>query len=91
MKKTSKSKRPASAESIARLADNGKDVSSYFTNKGKMMPPLESVGIDLNEEMIEELNKAAKRLNVSRQVLIKRFIRHGLDQHYLAQKARKAG
>jgi metal-responsive CopG/Arc/MetJ family transcriptional regulator len=56
-----------------------------------MMPPLESVGVDLNEELIEELNEAAKKLNVSRQALIKRFIRRGLDQHYLAQKARKAG
>ena len=91
MKRTSKTKRSVSAESIARLADNGNDVSSYFTNKGKMMPPLESVGVDLNEELIEELNEAAKKLNVSRQALIKRFIRRGLDQHYLAQKARKAG
>ncbi len=91
MKKTSKTKRPASAESIARLADNGQDISSYFTNKGKMMPPLGSVGIDLNDEMIEELNEAARKLNVSRQALIKRFIRRGLEQHSVAQKARKAG
>ena len=91
MKKTSKMKRPASAESIASLADNGQDISSYFTNRGKMMPPLNSLALDLNEEMIQELNEAAKRLNVSRQVLIKRFIRRGLEQHSLAQKARKAG
>ncbi|MGH9930197.1 MAG: CopG family transcriptional regulator [Pyrinomonadaceae bacterium] len=91
MKKTSRTKLPASAESIARLADNGQDISSYFTNKGKMMPPLGSVGIDLNDEMIEELDEAARRLNVSRQALIKRFIRSGLEQHSLAQKARKAG
>lgn len=56
-----------------------------------MMPPLDSIGIDPNKKMIEELNEAARRLNVSRQALIKRFIRRGLDQHYLAQKARKAG
>jgi hypothetical protein len=91
MRKTSKSKRPVSAESIARLADSGQDVSSFFTNKGRMMPPVESMGLDLNEEMIEELNKAARKLNVSRQTLIKRFIRRGLDQHHLAQKDRKAG
>ena len=91
MKRISKTKRPVSAESIAKLADNGSDISSYFTNKGKMMPPLESVGIDLNQDIIEELNEAARKLKVTRQALIKRFIRHGLDQHYLAQKARKAG
>jgi Ribbon-helix-helix protein, copG family len=90
MKKTSKTKRPVSAESIAQLADNGGDISAYFTNKGKMMPPLD-LGIDLNQEMLEELNEAARILNVSRPVLIKQFIRRGLDQHYLAQKARKAG
>lgn len=55
MKKTSKSKLPAPAESIARLADNGQDTSPYFTNKGKMMPPLDSVDLRLNEEMIAEL------------------------------------
>lgn len=91
MKKTSKSKRAVSAESIARSADNGKDVSLYFTNKGKMMPPLENLGLDLNQEMIEELNAAAKKLKLSRQALIKRFIRHGLDEHQLSQKVRKAG
>jgi metal-responsive CopG/Arc/MetJ family transcriptional regulator len=56
-----------------------------------MMPALGNVGIDLNQNMLEELNEAARRLNVSRQALIKRFIRRGLDQHHLAQKARKAG
>ena len=91
MKRASKTRRPISAESIARLADKGQDISAYFTNKGKMMPPLDSVGIDLNEKMIEELNEAAKRLNISRQTLIKRFIRRGLDGHYLEQKIRKAG
>jgi len=91
MKKISKTKRPLSAESIAQIADKGSDISSYFTNKGKMMPPLESVGIDLNQDIIEELNEAARKLNVSRQALIELFIRHGLDQHHLAQKARKAG
>jgi hypothetical protein len=91
MKKTSKTKRSVSAESIARLADNGKDISSYFTNTGKMMPPLDNVGVDLNKDMIQELNEAAKKLNISRQTLIKRFIRRGLDEHYLAQNSRKAG
>ena len=91
MKRTSKTKRTVSAESIARMADKGQDISAYFTNKGKMVPPLGNVGVDLNKDIIEELNEAARRLNVSRQTLIKRFIRRGLDQHYLAQKSRKAG
>ena len=91
MKRTSKTKRTVPAESIARFADKGADVSTYFTNKGKIIPPLDNVGIELNKAMLEELNEAAKRLNVSRQTLVKRFIRRGLEQHYLAKKERKAG
>ena len=91
MKTTSKTKQSISAESIARLADNGRDISTHFTNTGKMMPPLGNVGIDLNQNMLKELSEAARKLRVSRQALIKRFIRRGLDQHYLAQKSRKAG
>jgi Ribbon-helix-helix protein, copG family len=89
MRKTSKTKRRPSAESIARLADNGRNVSRYFTNKGKMMPPLESVGIDLNQQMIKELTEAARKLKVTKQALIERFIRHGLDQYHTKQKVRK--
>lgn len=91
MKRTSKTKRTVSAESIARLADKGQDISAYFTNKGKRISPLDTAGIDLNDDIIEELNEAAKKLNISQKALIKRFIRRGLDQHHLAQKARKAG
>jgi hypothetical protein len=42
MKKTPKRKRPITAESIARLAEKGNDVSAYFTNQGKMMKPLQT-------------------------------------------------
>ena len=91
MKRTAKTKRPVSAESIARLADNGQDISVYFTNKGKMTTPLDGVGIELNKNLLDELNEAAKSLNVSRQTLIKKFIRRGLDQHQLNQRSRKAG
>lgn len=63
MKRTSSTKRPISAEATARLADNGGDVSSYFTNTGKMMPPLGNVGVDLNQNMLKELSEAARKLN----------------------------
>jgi hypothetical protein len=90
MKRVSKTNRPISAESIAKLADNGTDISSYFANKGTMMPPLE-LGIDLNQELLEELNEAARKLKVSRQALIRRFIRLGLDQYQATLRVRKAG
>ncbi len=36
MKSTRKQKKSVAAETIARLADKGKDVSRFFTNSGHM-------------------------------------------------------
>jgi len=82
MQKTSKKR--ASAESIASQADQGKNVSRYFTNKGKMMPAVQRVNVDFTQTMLDELDSTAKELNISRQAVIKTFVRHALDQHYLA-------
>lgn len=91
MKKTRKSSRAISGEAIARLADQGKEISNHFTNKGKMMPPIQRVNVDFTQDMLNELDKTAEALNISRQAVIKTLIRQSLDQHYLARKAKKAG
>jgi DNA invertase Pin-like site-specific DNA recombinase len=88
MKKTRKSKKSVTAESIARRAQRGEDVSKFFTNAGRMIAPIQRVNVDLTQEMLQELDSAAKELNVSRQAVIKIFVRQALNQHYLAQKAR---
>jgi hypothetical protein len=85
MNKTRRRRKPVSAESIARLADQGKNVSRFFTNTGQMMGPIQRVNVDLAAEMLEELDRAAKELNISRQAVIKTLIRQGLDQQYLAR------
>jgi hypothetical protein len=90
MKRTRKSAKPVSAEVIAKLADRGKSVSKYFTNTGQMMPPVQRVNIDFSQEMLNELDTAARALNISRQAVIKTFVRQALDQHYLARRARNA-
>lgn len=90
MKKTLKSKKPISAEAIAKLADQGKDISKHFSNKGKMMSPIQRVNVDFTLEMLHELDQAAEELNISRQAVIKTLVRQSLDQHYLAQKNRKS-
>lgn len=90
MKRTHKSAKPVSAEVIARLAEQGKDVSKYFTNTGRMMSPVQRVNIDFSQEMLNELDTTARALNISRQAVIKAFIRQALDQHYLARQARQA-
>jgi hypothetical protein len=79
------------AESIARLADRGEDVSRYFTNRGKMMQPIQRVNVDLTTSMLQELDRAAAELNVSRQAVIKTLLRQALDQHHFAQRARRTG
>ncbi len=84
-------KKAPSAEAIARMADRGQDVSRFFTNRGKMMLPVQRVNVDFTARVLQELDQAAEELNVSRQAVIKTFVRQALDQHYLAQRARKAG
>jgi len=90
MKRTLRRGKPVSAESIAKRAERGDDVSRYFTNTGRMMPPVQRVNVDFTQEMLKELDVAARELNVSRQAVIKIFVRQALNQHYLAQKARVA-
>jgi len=87
MKNTRKIRKPVPAESIARLADQGRDVSRFFTNTGRMMMPgpIRRVNVDLASGMLEELDRAAKELNISRQAVIKTLIRQALDQQYRAR------
>ena len=79
-----KQKKPVTAEAIARRADQGQDVSQFFTNKGGMMSPIQRVNVDFASPMLEELDNAAEELNTSRQAVIKTLIRQALDHHYLA-------
>jgi hypothetical protein len=46
MVRASKTKKPVSAESVARMADGGQNVSGFFTNRGKMMRPIQRVNVD---------------------------------------------
>lgn len=71
-------------EEIANMANDGKDISKYFTNKGTMKQPIRRVNVDFTEEMLHELDQIASELNVSRQAVIKMYLQQALDQHYLA-------
>jgi len=70
------------------MADKGQDVSRFFTNRGKMVKPIQRVNVDFTQSMLKELDATASELNVSRQAVIKAMVRHALDQHHLARKAR---
>jgi Ribbon-helix-helix protein, copG family len=91
MQNTRRRRKPVSAEAIAHLADDGRDVSRFFTNNGRMMGPIQRVNVDLASGMLEELDRAAKELNISRQAVIKTLIRQALDQQYLARGSRASG
>jgi len=89
MKRTHKSVKPVSAEKIAHMADQGKDISGFFQNQGRMVRPIQRVNVDLTAAMLAELDQAARDLNISRQAVIKTLVRQALDQHYLAQRAKQ--
>ncbi|MGB8475948.1 MAG: ribbon-helix-helix protein, CopG family [Candidatus Acidiferrum sp.] len=89
MKKTRSKKKHLSADAIARLADNGKDISRFFTNAGKMMKPIQRVNVDFTASMLEELEAAAKELNISRQAVIKTMLRQALDHRHSARASRR--
>ena len=84
MKKISKE---ITADEIADLAERGEDISQYFTNKGKMKYPVKRVNVDFNITMLKELDDVANELNISRQALIKTYLRQSLDNHYLARQS----
>ena len=85
MSKTVRKKKPT-ADEIAEMAMSGKDISRYFTNKGEMRPPLRRINVDFTLDMIKELDAVAGELNISRQAVIKAYLRQALDQHYLARQ-----
>ena len=88
MKKTRSSAKPVTADAIARLADKGHDVTGFFRGEGRMVQPIQRVNVDVTAGMLQELDNAARDLNVSRQAVIKTLVRQALDQHYLAQSKR---
>lgn len=88
MKATSKNKKKPTADEIAEMAMDGKDISSFFSNRGQMKPPVQRVNVDFTIDMLKELDEFAKELNISRQAVIKSSLRQILDQHILAKKAR---
>ena len=72
-------------DEIAKMAEQNKDVSKFFTNTGKIKHQVQRVNVDFTIEMLNELDTLASEINISRQAIIKTYLRHALDQHYLAK------
>src|SRR5271166_3552505 len=80
MKKINEKRKPISAEQIARMASRGQDISRFFTNRLRMVYPIQRVNVDFTAPMLAELDDAAEELNISRQAVIKTLVREGLDR-----------
>ena len=87
MPKTPEFPKPLTADEIADLADKGEDISRFFTNKGKMMPPIQRVNVDFTLPMLQELDEEARQLNISRQAVIKTLLRNALDERHAARRS----
>jgi len=61
MKKIRKAQRPVSADAIARLADQGKDISRFFKNQGRIVQPIQPVNVDVTAGKLEELSHLVHR------------------------------
>ena len=80
-----------SAEKIAEMADRGQDISGHFTNQFTVVrPAVQRVNVDFTAPMLQELDREAETLNISRQVVIKTMLREALDRHYRARHQREA-
>ncbi|MGE4233978.1 MAG: ribbon-helix-helix protein, CopG family [Bacteriovoracia bacterium] len=94
MKNTHKKKK-LTADQIAEMADRDEDVTKLFRGKGKMMPGFERsdiqrVNIDFTDEILAQLDAEAKRLNISRQAVIKTMISESLDRKAELRGKKKA-
>ena len=78
------------AEQIAEMADAGENVTRFFSGNGRMMQPVQRVNVDFTASMLDELDREAKELNISRQAVIKTLLRRALDEQYMAAAARPA-
>jgi len=58
----------------------------FFTNSGRRMEPIRRVNVDFAAPMLQELDRFAKELNISRQAVIKTLVHQGLDQRRVASK-----
>ena len=88
-------KKKITADEIAARAERGEDVTQFFAGRGKMMPGLpredvQRVNIDFTHEILDELDAEARRLNVSRQAVIKTMISDGLDRKARTRGRKKA-
>lgn len=83
-----------SNEELERLFDAGEDITEYMDLSTKRRPNQERaarrISMDVPEEMVRGLDKAAARMGVNRQAVIKVWLTERLDQEAERERARNA-
>ena len=98
MKKQSKKKKDPTIEEIEAMADKGEEVAQFFSSPKKregfkeiqLQSEIKRVVVDFPLTMIEELDKTAQDLYVSRQAVSKSLVRMGLNEGMLNKKEKKS-
>ena len=73
--------KPITGEEFDRMFDEGKDITPYLDMDSLVVvrPKIQRVNVDFPEWMVHKLDEEAVKLNVSRQAIIKMWLRERLD------------
>ena len=86
---------PISNEELESRFDNGDDITVYMEMSTVTRPNQERaarrISMDIPEEIVRGLDRAAKRMGVNRQAVIKIWLTERLDQETERELARAAG
>ena len=92
--------RSAALDDLEKAVENGEEViGNFFDPSSKRVGrPFKKIekrdeiiksNLDLTTKMASELDEMASSLNISRQALIKVWLRQALDTHYIATRKKK--
>jgi hypothetical protein len=96
MPKIQSKKKKVSADDLSKLADANYDVTEFYSsgamkpgfNKIELMPSVQRVNVDFALPMLEEIDAISTELHITRQSLIKTWVRDSLDRYYQNKKNR---
>ncbi|OGR88753.1 MAG: hypothetical protein A3A86_07670 [Elusimicrobia bacterium RIFCSPLOWO2_01_FULL_60_11] len=82
MKSLSRKKRipKITTEEFDRKAEAGEDITDYFDWKTARVTIIKRVNIDFPDWMVKRLDQEAKKLNISRQAVVKMWVNDRLSR-----------
>lgn len=77
--------KPITGKTFDRMFDEGKDITPYLDMNSAVFTRIKvkRVNVDFPEWMVQKLDEEAVKLNVSRQAVIKMWLRERLDPEHL--------